>query len=104
MSEEIAQRPPAPTYHLGHGGAEPRAALECLLDTLALGYQLGFRAHTVPAGTHGFIAMATTYEGFHTGRRRYLVACVTCESLVHEQTTGPIEHVERHMREKGRGE
>lgn len=46
-----------------------------------------------------FRVTPTLEVGFHTGRRRYKVECVTCEVMLHEATTGPSERIEQHMRE-----
>jgi hypothetical protein len=38
--------------------------------------------------------------GIHTGRQRYFVACVSCDCILHAETTGPGSHVQGHMRER----
>ncbi len=48
---------------------------------------------------HLFAIIATNEDGFNSGRRRYAVACTTCERLMHEATTGPLERIEQHLRE-----
>lgn len=47
-----------------------------------------------------FQVRPTDESGFDTGRRRYFVACVECDCILHDQTTGPGFHVEGHMKEK----
>lgn len=73
---------------------EIRAQIDRSLRKLVGGSQL----RVVYEG-HRFLVMITNEEGFHTGRARYLVACITCEKLLHEATTGPIENIDRHIRE-----
>lgn len=49
---------------------------------------------------HHDVRFALTKEsGMHTGRSRFHVSCTTCNVLLHEATTGPIQQVERHLRE-----
>lgn len=47
-----------------------------------------------------FQVRPTDESGAHTGRRRYFVACVDCDCILHPETTGPASHVEGHLREK----
>lgn len=42
---------------------------------------------------------ATRGTGFHSGRRRYMVECLTCRETIHEATTGPMSLVGFHLRE-----
>ncbi len=74
------------------------AKFEPALAELTPGHQLTIRG---PAGdiTHRFLIMVTDREGFHTGRRTFLVVCATCRLLIHEATTGPLENVDFHLRE-----
>lgn len=56
----------------------------------------------LPRGGHNFRVTATSLEGFHTGRRRYKVECLSCgdpghPELVHEATTGPESFMESHV-------
>jgi hypothetical protein len=39
-------------------------------------------------------------QGRDTGRRRYFVACVECDCILHDATTGPVSYIQGHMREK----
>ena len=39
----------------------------------------------------------TTEEGIHTGRKRFLLGCITCHELMHESTTGVISRLEEHL-------
>lgn len=49
-------------------------------------------------GDHDYVVIATTKTGFHSGRTRFCVACCTCETLIHEQTTGPGQLIGYHER------
>jgi hypothetical protein len=42
---------------------------------------------------------ATRHDGINTGRRRYMVECLTCKETVHEGTTGPLQGAAAHVRE-----
>ena len=35
--------------------------------------------------------------GRDTGRRRYKIACVDCDCILHSETTGPSSHVRGHL-------
>ena len=48
---------------------------------------------------HAFMAIRTGELALHSSRPRFLVACATCEELLHEATTGPIPNIERHLKE-----
>lgn len=48
---------------------------------------------------HTFRITAVHDTGFHTGRNRYRVECVTCSEVVHEKTTGPESRVLGHIRD-----
>lgn len=37
--------------------------------------------------------------GADTGRRRYFVACVDCDCILHNETTGPTSHITGHLHE-----
>lgn len=52
---------------------------------------------------HRFVAMLTNQSGINTGRGRYLIACTSCEKLMHEATTGPLERMTQHLTEFSRG-
>lgn len=47
-----------------------------------------------------FQVRTTDKSGINSGRRRYWVACVECDCILHDQTTGPSSHVHDHMKEK----
>lgn len=76
--------------------SEQREQIITNLEVLELGDQLRFTIHGVDSGTHGALVMRTNKDGFHTGRPRYLVACESCEKLLHAATTGPIEQMLMH--------
>jgi hypothetical protein len=59
--------------------------------------QPGNTAEIVEQG-HTFHVTATRETGFHTGRRRYTVECVSCKVLVHPATTGPKHNIQYHLR------
>lgn len=40
--------------------------------------------------------------GFNSGRPRYKVECRTCGVVLHESTTGPMERVNQHLKERAR--
>lgn len=46
---------------------------------------------------HMIAITATCLGGIHSGRRRYMIGCVTCGVLIHEATTGPAWNIERHI-------
>ena len=57
-----------------------------------------------PSGTVEFelhnirFRVAPTNEvGIHTGRRRFLVTCLTCAEVLHEATTGPDWRIGMHL-------
>ena len=86
-------------FHLGRGGPETRDAAEKQLAALAPGEPLYLHAEKADNGKHTFVAIATTLDGFHSGKRRYLVGCCTCAALLHEATTGPLSHIVEHLHE-----
>jgi hypothetical protein len=45
----------------------------------------------------GIIITPTDDVGFHTGRRRWRVACARCSEVLHEATTGPFAWHARHQ-------
>ena len=47
---------------------------------------------------HVMHVTATRHDGFHTGRRRYSVECLTCKLVVHPATTGPQHRIDQHLR------
>lgn len=49
---------------------------------------------------HTFRVTATGQTGCDTGRRRYRVECLTCQVEVHESTTGPMQQIGYHLRNK----
>lgn len=55
-------------------------------------------------GDHVFTVTATSELGCDTGRRRYRVECVSCQDLVHEDTTGPRWNMGFHVRETARSQ
>lgn len=75
---------------------EQEATLVLALDNLEgkVGAQ-----HYMPFEGCRFLFMATNQDGFHSGRRRYLVVCCTHEKLLHEATTGPVSRVNQHINE-----
>ena len=46
-----------------------------------------------------FIVNPTDERGRDTGRTRFKVACVECDCILHEATTGPSSYVLGHMKE-----
>jgi hypothetical protein len=51
-----------------------------------------------PANEHRTFTIRLTDEvGFHSGRPRYFVQC-ECGKILHESTTGPLQNIERHVR------
>lgn len=73
---------------------EQRERIEEKLAKLKPGEQLKM---SVDDG-HEMLVMVTDQVGIHSSRPRFLVVCVTCESLVHEATTGPVENITHHVR------
>lgn len=47
---------------------------------------------------HLFHVTATKLDGFHSGRRRYIVECVTCKVTIHPATTGPRQNIAYHLK------
>lgn len=45
---------------------------------------------------HAFEVTATKDVGCDTNRRRYRVKCVTCKTVLHENTTGPECRIRSH--------
>lgn len=72
--------------------AQQRMQVEAKLEALNKGEQLRL---SIDDG-HDVLVMLTNEEGIHSGRPRFLVVCVTCEVLLHEATTGPIERMNVH--------
>lgn len=70
---------------------EQKKIVESNIAALSKGQQL-----RVDVGEHHNLVMLTNEEGIHSGRPRYLVVCVTCEVLLHEATTGPVERMDHH--------
>lgn len=50
---------------------------------------------------HRFRVVPGKGEGIHTGRGRFLVACLTCGEVLHEATTGPTQHMDMHLSRVG---
>lgn len=92
-------------YNLGRGyETVGRDTAEAKLDQLTPGQLLRFKAIVdKQSGTasHLFVAIATNEDGLHTGRRRYMIGCTTCDKLMHESTTGPLERVDQHLQACG---
>lgn len=55
-------------------------------------------AGTFHASGHSFAFACLNDQGLHSGRFRFMVACVTCEALLHEATTGPESRIGDHLR------
>lgn len=72
---------------------EQRRRIEDVLSKLQKGHQYKLSIDE----DHEVLVMLTDSVGVHSQRSRFLVVCVTCEALLHEATTGPIEHMERHV-------
>lgn len=51
---------------------------------------------------HTFTVKKTGDIGMNSGRPRYRVVCETCNELLHENTTGPSQHLAWHLREARR--
>ena len=66
------------------------------IDGLAVGQSRDFTHDG-----HHMRVTAVRATGFHSGRRRYLVECLTCAVVVHEATTGAVYNMERHAQERG---
>lgn len=73
--------------------------LEDACDDLVLGHQLAPLLEDESGERHSLVIMATNQDGLHTGRRRFLIACDTCGTLIHAATTGPAWRVVQHLRE-----
>jgi hypothetical protein len=73
---------------------EQRKLIDSNIAALSKGQQL-----RVDVDDHHNLVMLTDQEGFHSRRPRYLVVCVTCETLLHEATTGPVERMVNHMQD-----
>lgn len=50
---------------------------------------------------HHFRVTPIDKRGVDTGRRRYLVECLTCEEEIHEATTGPAGMCRQHLEDRG---
>lgn len=59
---------------------------------------LAGHAFEIARGGHTIRITPTSQRGFHSGRRLHRIECLTCEFLLHPATTGPLEHVDRHLR------
>lgn len=69
-----------------------------ILDDAALGsLEPGEYTEETKQG-HRFCISATHKTASHSGRRLYTVYCVTCKLAVSDQTTGPLQMVEMHLR------
>ena len=71
---------------------EQRKRIESALEKLKAGQQYTFAADE----GHVILVMVTNETGVHSGRPRYLVVCTTCETLLHEATTGVCERTDQH--------
>lgn len=49
---------------------------------------------------HSIAMCATSLDGLHTGRRRYMVVCISCQELIHEATTGPAWNIVMHCKDQ----
>lgn len=47
---------------------------------------------------HIFVSAPTGDIGFDSGRPRFKVECLTCNTVLHENTTGPSARIDSHMR------
>jgi hypothetical protein len=72
--------------------AEKKKELEGFLDALPVG---GVFTHRID--DHRFVAIKTKLDGLHTGRPRFFVGCDSCQELLHEATTGPVERMDQHL-------
>lgn len=50
-------------------------------------------------GAHHLRVTTTHVLGVDTGRRRYRVECLTCDEVVHEETTGAHSNMKYHVRD-----
>lgn len=66
-----------------------------IVDALEPGHKHEFYIHP-----HRVIVVALAEHGFHSGRRRHLVACFTCSALLHVATTGWKSRIAQHLTEK----
>lgn len=64
-----------------------------------LGHDPQASQETAPSDCE-FQVSPTNETGFHSGRTRYRVECMTCSKLLHEATTGPMCRIEEHLKEK----
>jgi len=62
------------------------------LDKLGVG-----TPHQYTSDDHVFQFVKLTETGFHTDRFRFCVICLTCNVVLHEATTGPLERVGQHL-------
>lgn len=46
---------------------------------------------------HVFKVEHTIDVGFDTGRNKYKVECLSCNKVLHENTTGPRAYIELHL-------
>lgn len=54
--------------------------------------------HSFEVGGARFFVQSCKEQGVHTGRARYKVACVDCDCILHESTTGPTCNIQGHLR------
>jgi hypothetical protein len=47
-----------------------------------------------------FVVTEVDSKGRDTGRKRYTVACVECDCIIHTETTGPSPQIRGHMVER----
>lgn len=74
--------------------SEDIADIEAKLDALPVG-----GVHEFVHRKHHFSLIKTNLDGFHTGRPRYAVLCLTCDAAVHPATTGPVSLIGYHLRD-----
>lgn len=86
----------------GAGATSTRESVDAMLRLLQPGQQFIFTASS-NGDEHAFIAVALEESGMHSGRRRFLVVCLSCRMLLHEATTGPTCWPEEHVLNKSAG-
>jgi hypothetical protein len=84
---------------LGHGGS----LFEDALPGMKVGESRDFLRIDEFGEAHHFRIAATDELGCDSGRRRYRVECLSCRSVVHEATTGPMWMMRGHLRDVADG-
>lgn len=46
-----------------------------------------------------YVVEPTGDTGLHSGRDRFRVVCLTCDQVLHENTTGPSSRIRHHHKE-----